>query len=106
MKLSESGTFNLELLRFNRHESFYQNEIIERAKRITGGKRVEARLVSAIHNRHVLNVRAVRAYIRLIEQDYDYPNKAEDQRMADRIWFQRLNEALVLLAIPLVNFFM
>ena len=54
----------------------------------------------------MLNVRAVRAYIRLVEQDYDYPNKAADQRMVDRIWFQRLNEALVLLAVPLVNFVM
>ena len=63
-------------------------------------------MVSAMHKRHVLNVRAVRAYIRLVEQDYDYPNKAADQRMADRIWFQRLNEALVLLAVPLINFVM
>ena len=33
-KLFENETFNLELLRANKHESFYQNKILEKAKAI------------------------------------------------------------------------
>ena len=33
-KLFENETFNLELHRANKHESFYQNKILEKAKAI------------------------------------------------------------------------